>query len=185
MMDRNTMNETFKAHGLKWRTAEDHFGINAIDEGFHPRDWILVDTNEKVVALGDSKHNTASGLPTPEEVYEKLATAKTKEAEPVKPETKPEPKTETDETEESNPVLDWFDNKDKSRYKKHDERVDSIPETAVALDSSSRRYAIERGTVIRYRSLKSNTTGETFCRRENFGNAAFAAPEVRAALEGK
>ena len=62
MMDRNTMNETFKAHGLKWRTAEDHFGINAIDEGFHPRDWILVDTNEKVVALGDSKHNTASGF---------------------------------------------------------------------------------------------------------------------------
>ena len=30
-MDRNTMNETFKAHGLKWRTAEFHFGVGAID----------------------------------------------------------------------------------------------------------------------------------------------------------
>ena len=178
-MDRNTMNETFKKHNLKWRTAEYHFGVAAIDEGFHPRDWLLVDTKtDKVVALGDSKHGTASNLPTAEEVYEKLTAPDT---EPVKSETKSEPKTETTEIEASNPVLDWFDNKDKSRYKKHDERVDSIPETAVALDNSSRRYAIERGTVIRYRSLKS----ETFFRRENFGNAAFAPSEVKAALEAK
>ena len=165
-MDRNTMNETFKKHDLKWRTAEFHFGVGAIDEGFHPRDWLLVDTKtDKVVALGDSKHGTTSTLPTAGKVYEKLTASDT---EPV-------------ETEESNPVLEWFDNKDKSRYKKHDERVDSIPETAVAIDSSSRRYAIERGTVIRYRSFKS----ETFCRRENFGNAAFAPSEVKATLEAK
>ena len=181
-MDRNTMNETFKAHGLTWRTAEYHFGIAAIDEGFHPRDWLLVDSKtDKIVAFGDSKHGTISDLPTPEKVYEALINS----SEPTKTEPKPESKTESADTGEKSSVLAWFDNKDKSRYKKNDERVDSIPETAVALDSSSRRYAIERGTVIRYRSLKSNTTGETFCRRENFGNVAFATPEVKAALEAK
>ena len=181
-MDRNTMNETFKAHGLTWRTAEYHFGVDAIDEGFHPQDWILINIKtEKVVALGDSKHGTRSELPTPKAVYEALINS----SEPIRTKPEPEFKTETTETAKTNPVLDWFDNKDKSRYKKNDERVNSIPETTVALDSSSRRYAIEGGHIVRYRSLKSNTTGETFCRRENFGNVAFATPEVKAALEAK
>lgn len=181
-MDRNTMNETFKKHNLKWCTAEYHFGIGAIDEGFHPRDWLLVDAKtDKVVALGDSKHGTTSDLPTPEKIYEALINS----SEPTKTEPQLESKIEAGETEEANPVLDWFDNKDKSRYKKNDNRVNSIPDTAVALDSSSRRYAIERNTIVRYRKLKSNKTGEVFCVRQEFGNAAFATSEVKAALEGK
>ena len=178
-MDRNTMNETFKKHNLKWRTAEFHFGVAAIDEGFHPRDWLLVDTKtDKVVALGDSKHGTVSNLPTAEKVYEKLTAPDT---EPVKSETKSEPKTETIENENED-ILAWFADKDRKRNHNLDTKVNSIPETTVALDTSSRRYAIENGTIIRYRNLTNKETGEKFICRENFGSTNFVWTAVLEAL---
>lgn len=73
-MDRNTMNETFKAHGLKWRKAESLFGWD-VPKDLNSQDWLLIDNDENIVALGDGKtRDNYAKKPTLEEFNERLAT---------------------------------------------------------------------------------------------------------------
>ena len=72
-MDRNTMNETFKAHGLKWRKAESLFGWD-VPKDLNPQDWLLINADESIIALGDGPtRKNFENKPTLEEFNERAA----------------------------------------------------------------------------------------------------------------
>lgn len=72
-MDRSTMNETFKAHGLKWRTAERQFEWD-VPKDLNPQDWLLIDEDNNIVALGDGPTRTNfEKKPTLDEFNERTA----------------------------------------------------------------------------------------------------------------
>ena len=72
-MDRNTMNETFKAYGLKWRKAEFLFGWD-VPKDLNPQDYLLIDGDENIVALGDGPtRKNFEKKPTLEEFNERAA----------------------------------------------------------------------------------------------------------------
>ena len=72
-MDRNTMNATFKTHGLRWRKAESLFGWD-IPKDLNPQDWLLLDEDDNIVALGDGPTRTNfEKKPTLDEFNERTA----------------------------------------------------------------------------------------------------------------
>ena len=89
----------------------------------------------------------------------------------------PESETEVVETQDSDPVLDWFESKKSSRYNRNDVRVSKTPENAVKLDNTKHRYSIEAKQLFKYAALKSGGYA-----KQLFGNAAFAPEFVKDAL---
>lgn len=82
------------------------------------------------------------------------------------------------ENSDAEAALDWFNKNEPKRRK----IVDSIPGEAVALDDSSKRYMIRFSSVLRFRNLINNKTGERFVGEDYFCLASDAPESVRKAL---
>ena len=72
-MTRAEMNATFKAHNLRWTKVETHCGWTH-PKDLNPQDWILVDADSNIVALGDGKtRENFAKKPTLAEFNERIA----------------------------------------------------------------------------------------------------------------